>query len=67
MELRLYCQKKWCEEELDTNRSFNILEYKCEYFDIFTVNLIAASEVYVIIDPYLVRWESTTVIKDFSL
>lgn len=48
-------------------RSFNILEYKCEYFDIFTVNLIVASEVYVIIDPYLVRWESAAVIKDFSL
>lgn len=48
-------------------RSFIILEYKCEYFDIFTVNLIAASEVYVIIDPYLVRWESAAVIKDFSL
>lgn len=65
MELKLYCQKDWYEEELDANRSFNILEY--EYFDIFTINFFAASEVYIIIEPYLVRWESTAVIKDFSL
>lgn len=64
MELKLYCQKDWYEEE-HFRILFNILEYK--YFDIFTINFFAASEVYIIIEPYLVRWESTAVIKDFSL